>query len=110
MISNGDRKVFNNIIEEIEKLDVNDDNGYYQNIDKMIKILTKNLNDTIDFLNICSKKELDWASTCFDDLCEYFQSQELIDCVENNITRFNDESLQEQLKMEFESMKFYLKK
>lgn len=108
MISNEDRKVFDEIIDNIEKSDPNNEFEYYQNTEKMTKILTKNLDDTIEFLNTCSKKELDWASACFEELSEYFKSQKLIDCVESNISRFDNPELQKQLKMELGYMKFYL--
>lgn len=110
MISNEDREKFINLVKAMKSADPQNEIFWQNNFEQRLEILTKNLDNTIDYINTCSKDELNYISECFDDLCEYFQSQELIDCVENNITRFNDESLQEQLKIEFESMKFYLKK
>lgn len=50
-------------------------------------ILSKNLSDTINFLNTCSKEEFYWISEIFDDLSEHFKSNELIECMERNAMR-----------------------
>ena len=79
-----------------------------QNLNKRFTELSKNLIDTINYIDTCDEIELSGASECFDELSEHFKSQELIDCVERNITRFDNPELQQQLKMELEYMKMYL--
>ena len=93
------------LAEEAEAIDPQNEVLWEINFNKRLAELKINLDDTINYLDTCSKQELDWASETFEDLSEYFKSQRLIECVERNITRFSDEELQEQLKMELEFMK-----
>ncbi len=41
----------------------------------------------MNYLNICSSEEFYCISEMFEDLSEYFKSQELIDCMERNAKR-----------------------
>ena len=86
--------------DDIEEKDPQNDVLWYENFDKRLAELTKNLDDTIEFLDTCSAQELSAFSEVFEELSEHFRSQKLIECVERNVTRFDDPALQEQLKME----------
>lgn len=79
-----------------------------ENTKKIFVELSKDIKDTIEYINSCNKEELSYISQVFEELSEHFKSQKLIDCVERNVTRFSDVKLQEQLKMELEYMKMYL--
>lgn len=70
--------------------------------------LAQNLEDAIVYINSCSEKELYFVSQVFEELSKHFNSQKLIDCVENNVTRFQNKTLQDQIKMELEYMKLYV--
>ena len=72
--------------------------------------LSKNLEDTIAYIDTCSKKELYFICQVFEELSKHFKSHKLIDCIERNITRFDDSELQQQLRTELEYMKTYIKK
>lgn len=96
------------LAEEAEAIDPQNEVLWEINFNKRLAELKINLDDTINYLDTCSKQELDWASETFEDLSEYFKSQRLIECVERNITRFPDEELQKQLQMELEYMKHYI--
>lgn len=102
------REYMKQLAEEAETIDPQNEVLWEINFNKRLAELKINLDDTINYLNTCSKQELDWASETFEDLSEYFKSQRLIECVERNITRFPDEELQKQLKMELEYMKQYV--
>ena len=102
------REYMKQLAEEAETIDPQNEVLWEINFNKRLAELKINLDDTINYLNTCSKQELDWASETFEDLSEYFKSQRLIECVERNITRFPDEELQKQLKMELEYMKHYI--
>lgn len=86
-------------------IDVN--NEYYQakNARRCCKELSQYLDDTIEYINTCSKTELAWISQVFDGLAAHFSTQIIIDCVEWNVTRFDDPELQASLKKALESMK-----
>lgn len=99
------REYMKQLAEEAEAIDPQNEVLWEINFNKRLAELKINLDDTINYLDTCSKQELDWASETFEDLSEYFKSQRLIECVERNITRFSDEELQKQLKMELEFMK-----
>ena len=106
MISNEDREKFINLVKAMKSADPQNEIFWQNNFQQRLEILTKNLDNTIDYINTCSEDELDYISECFEELSEHFQSQELIDCVKNNISRFNNPELQAELKMELEYMKF----
>ena len=102
------REYMKQLAEEAEAIDPQNEVLWEINFNKRLAELKINLDDTINYLDTCSKQELDWASETFEDLSEYFKSQRLIECVERNITRFPDEELQKQLQMELEYMKHYI--
>lgn len=77
-------------------------------INKIFLEMSKNLDRTIEFINTCSKEELFYISQVFEELSKYFKSQKLIQCVEQNLYRFNDLELQSQIKMELEYMQKYV--
>ena len=105
MISNEDREKLKNLVNAVKNIDAENDILWLENYNQRLEILTKNLDNTIDYINTCSEDELDYISECFEELSEHFQSQKLIDCVKNNISRFNNPELQAELKMELEYMK-----
>lgn len=97
-----------NEAEYIAQTDPQNEVIYDINFDKRLAELSKNLDETIEYLDTCSEKELDWMSEVFEELSEHFKPQKLIDCVERNITRFDNPDLREELKMELKDMKFYV--
>jgi hypothetical protein len=72
-----------------------------QNNKKRIHELTKNLDETIQYFDTCSQLELYWSYQILEDICDYFQSAELLDCIKRNITRFDDKNLQDILCEEY---------
>lgn len=108
MISDDDREKLKELVNSVKKIDPENDILWLENYKQRLKILTKNLENTMDYLNTCSEDEFDYISECFEELSKYFKSQDLINCVKSNISRFDNPELQKQLKMEIEYMKFYL--
>jgi hypothetical protein len=53
------------------------------------KILSIDLNETIEYLDSISAEDLYYIRSIFDDLSEHFKSIELIDCMERNAKRTN---------------------
>lgn len=51
------------------------------------KILSINLNETITYLDSINAEDLFYIRSIFDDLSDYFQSSELIECMERNAIR-----------------------
>ena len=75
------------LIKEREQIDAQNDVLTEQNHNEQFELLSDNLQETMDFLNICSSEEIYWVSELFERLSEHFKSQELIDCMESNAKR-----------------------
>ena len=75
------------LIKEREQIDAQNDVLTEQNHNEQFELLSDNLLEIMDFLNICSSEEIYWVSELFERLSEHFKSQELIDCMESNAKR-----------------------
>ncbi len=75
------------LIQERSKMDTQNDVLASQNQEQLLEIFKNNLTDSMKFLDSCSVEELYWISEIFDDLSKYFQSSELIECMERNVIR-----------------------
>ena len=75
------------LIKEREQIDAQNDVLTEKNHNEQFELLSYNLLETMDFLNICSSEEIYWVSELFERLSEHFKSQELIDCMESNAKR-----------------------
>ena len=75
------------LIQERSKMDTQNDVLASQNQEQLLEIFKNNLTDSMEFLDSCFAEELYWISEIFDDLSEYFQSSELIECMERNAIR-----------------------
>ena len=57
-----------------------------------IDILSRNIEDTIEFLeNECTANEFSWLSEVFDDVAEKTQSRAFVDCLYKVAKKFPDE-------------------
>lgn len=96
------------LIDAVSSPNAEEKTYWCDNYDKRLAILCESLDETVEYIDTCGEKELDWISECFDELSEHFKSRKLIECVERNIARFPDPELQKQLKTELEYMKMHL--
>jgi hypothetical protein len=64
--------------------------------------LSQNEDEAIYYIDNCSKVELSWASQTYESLIEKFHSNKLLECFKRNITRFDDNELQNILNMQYE--------
>lgn len=56
------------------------------------EILSRNIDDTIDFLdNECTADEFSWLSEVFDDVAERTQSREFVDCLYRIADKYHEE-------------------
>lgn len=97
-------------MQEIMKVDSLDEKlALLKENNKMIvDELSINLNDTIDFLNTCSAKELFWSCAFIIELSEYFRTKELVKCIESNMARVAEKGLRESIKLELDFIKNYV--
>ena len=78
------------LVEEADLLKPWDDWAWEINWKKRLNLLTKDLSQTIAYLDECSENELSYATELLEELMQYFKSIELIECVERNIKRCKD--------------------
>lgn len=82
-----DVKKIKELIQERNEMDPQLDIPASQNQEKLLEIFKINLDESIEFLDSCSSEELYWISELFEELSEFFKSQELIECMERNAKR-----------------------
>ncbi|WEA42057.1 hypothetical protein PWO00_14565 [Priestia aryabhattai] len=59
-------------------MNLNDDYGIQKSWNEIIELLSENEENTIRYLENCSKEDLYWISEVFGDVAEIIQSKELI--------------------------------
>ncbi|WP_439021409.1 hypothetical protein [Bacillus thuringiensis] len=69
------------ILDKRKKLNLNDDYGIQTSWNEIIEVLSENKENTIRYLENCSKKDLYWISEVFEDIAESVQSKEFINCL-----------------------------
>ncbi|KKI85234.1 hypothetical protein CAY60_021310 [Shouchella clausii] len=69
------------ILDKRKKINLNDDYGIQKSWNEIIEVLTENEENTIRYLENCSKEDLYWISEVFEDIAEIIQSKELINCL-----------------------------
>ncbi len=75
------KNLMDKILIEREKKHINDDFGIEECWDKMVEILSKNTNETIEYLQNCSEEEIYFISEVFEDISYKLQSPEYILCL-----------------------------
>ncbi len=93
------------LVEEADLLMPWDDWSWEINWKKRLDLLTKDLSQTIAYLDECSENELSYATELLEELMQHFKSKELIECVERNIKRCKNEETIKYLIFELEGMK-----
>ena len=78
-----DVKEYKAIIAERKRIAVETDDNWDYGIEmcwnKLIDMLTKDINETIDFLeNVCSPDEINWTSEIFEDIVQRTNSKEFV--------------------------------
>ncbi|ENH97021.1 hypothetical protein J416_07492 [Gracilibacillus halophilus YIM-C55.5] len=73
-----------------KKININDDYGTQKSWDELIEVLVENEENTLKYLENCSKENLYWISEVFEDIAESLQSEELINCLRKLDEKFPD--------------------
>ena len=84
-------------------LDINDDFSLQDCWNSMINILTKNIDETIDFFKTqCSNEEFFWLSEIFEDIAYKTQSKEFITVLNERLNSINSNNFnQKEFKTNF---------
>lgn len=75
------KNLMDNIIAERKKKSIEDDYGIQDCWDKMIDILSKDVYETIAYLENCSEGDIYFISEVFEDISERLQRKEYIECL-----------------------------
>lgn len=65
-----------------------DNETWNKNLDEIIEILSKDLKETIKFLDQCSLEEFEAVHIAFPDINDKFHSKEFLECIERNDLRY----------------------
>ena len=91
------------ILKRRVSLDINDDYSLQDCWNSMINILTKNIDETIDFFKTqCSNEEFFWLSEIFEDIAYKTQSKEFITALNERLNLINSNNFnQKEFKINF---------
>lgn len=87
---------FREVIKQRERIEAISSGEWADGIERCwqeeIKILSEDIESTIDFLNNhCTASEYSWISEIIEDLIEQTQSKELLECYKSLMNKFSDE-------------------
>ncbi|WP_432663713.1 hypothetical protein R9X47_24400 [Wukongibacter baidiensis] len=77
----------------------------YEYWDRLTKILSIDLKETIKFLRSCNEEEILWISEVFEDVAYNLQSQEYINCLEELDEKYPHLNLTSDIKIAKDFMK-----
>lgn len=103
-----DNKKLKSLVENAINIDPENEVQIEENAKQRLALMKENLEDTISYLNTCSEIELLWATEILEDLSEYYKSDKLIKCVENNAKRCQNTEIESQLRATINYMKQYI--
>ena len=75
------KNIMDDIISERKSKNIEDDYGIQNCWNKMIDILSKDINETVAYLENCSEEDIYFISEVFEDVSEQLQSKEYIECL-----------------------------
>lgn len=75
------KDIMDEIIVERKKKSNEDDYGIQNCWNKMIDVLSKDMYETVAYLESCSEEDIYYISEIFEDVSEQLQSKEYIDCL-----------------------------
>lgn len=84
------KKVMDQIIAERKKKHVEDHYGIQECWDKMIDILSRDVYESIAYLEKCSETEIYYISEIFEDVSVNLQSKDYIKCLRKLDKKFPD--------------------
>lgn len=82
------KNLMDRAIAERKKKSIEDDHGIQDCWDKMVDILSKDIYETITYLESCSEEDIYFISEVFEDVSEQLQSKEYVDCLRSLDKKF----------------------
>lgn len=84
------KKEMSSVLEDRISKHIEDDLGIQTCWDRMIQTLSQDENETIVYLQACSKKELYWISEVFEEISEKLNSHQFIKCLRDLDKKYPD--------------------
>lgn len=75
------KNLMDKIIAERKEKSIEDDYGIQECWDKMVKLLSQDVDETVQYLGNCSEEEIYFISEIFEDISEQLQSEKYILCL-----------------------------
>lgn len=82
------KELMDEIIMERKKKHLEDDYGIQECWEKMIRVLSRNEEETIRYLENCSEEEIYFISEIFEDVSEKLKSKKYISCLKKLDKKF----------------------
>lgn len=78
------------IIEKRKKKHIEDDTGIEMCRENLIDLLSNNAEETITFLEMCSKEDVLWISEVFEEIAYNLQSKDYIECLKRISLKYQE--------------------
>ncbi|WP_379000770.1 hypothetical protein [Metabacillus niabensis] len=98
-----DTSLVKSLIIERSKLHMNDPK-VYEYWGKLTELLSRNVEDTINYLNHCSEEEIYWLSEIFEDISAKVNCQKYIECLKKLDKKYSNLNLSMDIKVAEEWM------
>jgi len=99
-----DNNLVEDIIEERKKMHP-DDPRIIEKWNELTRIFIQNEENTIMYLNNCSKENVKWISEIFEDISEQLKSLRFIECIEQLSNKYSDLNLEQDILYAKKSLK-----
>ena len=93
------------LVNEANKIDGQNDVLLEENRKKRLQEMSKSLDETLAYLDVCSENELLFATEVLEDLAVIFDNKELIRCIEKNTNRCENTEIKKQLNVTLKYIK-----
>lgn len=87
------------IVEERKKKHIEDDYGIQECWEKMINILSVDVQQTVAYLESCTQEEVYYVSEIFEDISEKVQSKTFIECLRKLDEKFPELKMTQDIDM-----------
>ncbi len=98
-----DTSLVKSLIIERSILHMND-SKVYEYWQRLTELLSRNVEDTIHYLNNCSEEEIYWLSEIFEDISAKVNSQKYIECLKKLDKKYSNLNLSMDIKVAEEWM------
>ena len=96
---------FERYVEARSKIDSNDSFAIYKKWDELIKLLSKDENETIELLKTSTKEEIEWISEVMEEVAEKLDSNTYIETLKSISKKYPECNLEDTIDISVKYMK-----